>query len=140
VRAALLRWRPRLRRMTPVLRQDDYWAGNTLWLRNRLVAVVDWDDGALGYAGADVGYCRMDLAMMAGPEAAGPFLHAYEKAAGWRVPQLFFWDLLGAARALPDPVKWLPGYHDLGRTDITPELMRARLRTFASDALVRAGE
>ena len=78
--------------------------------------------------------------MLAGPQAADPFLHAYEKAAGWRVPQLFFWDLLGAARALPDPVKWLPGYHDLGRTDITPELMRARLRAFVQDALAHAGE
>ena len=137
--AALLRWRPRLRRMTPVLRHDDYWAGNTLWVRERLIAVIDWDSAALGYPGADVGYCRMDLAMLIGPEAVDPFLHAYEAAAGWRVPQLFFWDLLGAAHALlDDPVRWLPGYHDLGRTDITPDLMLARLHTFVRDALARA--
>jgi aminoglycoside phosphotransferase (APT) family kinase protein len=138
VHAALLRRRPRLRRLPPVLRHDDFWAGNTLWLRDRLIAVVDWDDGAVGYPGADVGYCRMDLAMLAGPETVDPFLHAYEAAAGRGVPDLAYWDLLGAARALPDPVKWLPGYHDLGRTDITPELMRDRLRAFVRDALARS--
>jgi aminoglycoside phosphotransferase (APT) family kinase protein len=139
VYAALRRWRPRLRRMTLVLQHDDYWAGNTLWLRNRLVAVIDWDSAALGYPGADVGYCRMDLAMLIGPEAADPFLQAYEKQAGWHVPQLFYWDLLGAAHALlDDPLRWLPGYHDLGRTDITPELMVARLHAFVRDALARS--
>ena len=139
VRATLQRWRPRLRRMTPVLTHGDYWAGNTLWRRGRLTGVVDWDMAAIGYPGLDVGYCRMDLAMLVGPQAAALFLRAYEAAAGWHIPQLFIWDLLGAARALPDPERWLPCYYDLGRTEITANDMRSRLHAFIADALARAG-
>jgi hypothetical protein len=40
--------------------------------------------------------------------------------------------------AAPDPTQRLPGLHDLGRTDLTPDLMRARLRAFVADALDRA--
>ena len=53
-----------------------------------------------------------------------------EDAAGRPVRHLAFWDLLAATLAFPDPERWLPGYHDLGRTEVTPELMRARLRAF----------
>ena len=135
---ALARWRPRLRRMQPVICHGDYWAGNTLWRRGRLVAIVDWDAARLAYPGLDVGYCRMDLAMQHSLEAAGRFLGHYEAAAGMRVPQLDVWDLLGAAVALPDPERWLPGFHELGRADITAETANARLSAFIADALARS--
>ena len=54
------------------------------------------------------------------------------------MPHLAFWDLLGVTLALPDPRKWLPGYLDLDRADITPDTMRARLRAFIAAALARA--
>ena len=72
-------------------------------------------------------------------EAADVVLHAYDAAAGMRIPQLFIWDLLGASVALPDPERWLPGLHELGRRDLTPEQVRERLAVFIADALVRAG-
>jgi hypothetical protein len=81
----------------------------------------------------------MDLAMLIGPAAPDIFLRAYERALGRPVPNLAFWDLLGVTLALPDPKKWLPGYVDLGRTDITADTMRARLRAFIADALARVG-
>lgn len=137
--AALERWAPRLRRMAPVLVHGDYWAGNTLWQEGRLTAVVDWDNAGVDYPGTDVGYCRLDLALLMGGAAPRLFLEAYEAAAGRRVPQLFFWDLLGALAALPDPARWLPGYHELGRPEITPEIVRERLHAFIEDALTRAG-
>ncbi len=43
-----------------------------------------------------------------------------------------------ASRAMPDPAAWLPGYHDLGRTDITKRVMRRRFRDFISRALAAA--
>ncbi|HEY3111011.1 MAG TPA: phosphotransferase [Chloroflexota bacterium] len=123
---------------TPALVHGDYWAGNTLWRRGRLVGVVDWGGCTVGDPGWDVCCCRVDLAMLIGPEAPDLFLQAYERALGRAVPHLAFWDLVGVTAALPDPARWLPGYQDLGRTDLTPELMRARLRAFVADALARA--
>lgn len=137
IREALTRWQPRMRKMAPALTHNDFWAGNVLWARGRLTAIVDWDGAAIAYPGLDVGYARMDLNNLDGPEWADLFLHEYEAAAGWRIPQLPVWDLLGAARALPDPERWLPGYWDLGRTDVTPEVMHPRLRTFIAAALAK---
>jgi len=137
--AAFREWAPRLRRMTPVLVHGDYWAGNTLWQEDKLTAVVDWDDARIDYPGVDVGYCRTDLALLFGGDAPHLFLEAYEAAAGRRVAQLVLWDLAGALAAMPDPERWLPGYHDLGRPEITVELVRSRLRAFIADALARAG-
>jgi aminoglycoside phosphotransferase (APT) family kinase protein len=139
VRTAFERWAPRLRPMTPVLVHGDYWAGNTLWHADRLTAVVDWDDARVDYPGVDVGYCRTDLAMLLGGDAPRIFLEAYEAAAGRRVAQLVLWDLAGVLAAMPDPERWLPGYHDLGRAEITPPTMRERLRVFIADVLARAG-
>jgi aminoglycoside phosphotransferase (APT) family kinase protein len=123
--------------MTPVLCHGDYWAGNTLWQTGTMTAIVDWDDARQGYPGLDVGYCRMDLAMQHDVSVANEFLSAYESAAGMRVPQLAVWDLLGASVAMPDPERWLPGFHELGRTDLTTEMVRERLTAFIDDALMR---
>jgi aminoglycoside phosphotransferase (APT) family kinase protein len=123
--------------VAPVLCHGDYWAGNTLWLRGRLTAIVDWDGARIAHPGLDVGYCRMDLALQHGQGAADTFLDAYESATGMQIPQMFVWDLLGAATALPDPERWLPGFHELGRADLTPALARRRLAGFIDDALVR---
>jgi aminoglycoside phosphotransferase (APT) family kinase protein len=139
LQTALRAWRPRLRRMQPVLCHADFWAGNTLWLRGRLTAIVDWDGARLCYPGFDVGYCRMDLALQHGNGAPDSFLRAYEAAAGMRVPQLHVWDLLGAAPALPDVERWLPGFHELGRRDMTTPMVRERLAAFIEDALARSG-
>lgn len=138
LQAALRAWQPRLRRMQPVLCHTDFWPGNTLWLRGRVTAIVDWDEARLCYPGFDVGYCRMDLALQHGQGVADIFLRAYEATAGMRVPQLHVWDLLGASPALPDVERWLPGYHELGRRDMTPAIMRERLAAFIEDALSRS--
>ena len=71
-------------------------------VQKRLQAVVDWDWATVGAPLVEVGYCRMDLAMLIGPRAPDLFLAGYEAAAGRRVPHLFFWDLLGALPALPE--------------------------------------
>jgi aminoglycoside phosphotransferase (APT) family kinase protein len=138
VQRALAAWWPRLVRTSPVLCHNDFWAGNTLWQRGRVTAIVDWDDARIAWPGLDVGYCRMDLAIQRDLEATDTFLHAYEAAAGAPVRQLHFWDLLGAAQALPDIERWLPGFHDLGLTHLTPVEVNRRLSRFIDDALRRA--
>lgn len=135
--AAIDRLRPRIA-ITPALTHNDYWAGNTVWLRGRLCGVVDWDDAVICDPGLDLGYARMDLSTLIGGDAPERFLRAYEAAGGHRVENLPFWDLVGAARALPDTSEeWLPGLHELGARHMTADLMRTRLRAFIGDALRR---
>jgi aminoglycoside phosphotransferase (APT) family kinase protein len=116
----------------------DFHPGNTLWRWGRLCGVVDWDFARVDDPAFDIAYCRLDLALLDGMEAADGVLRAYEEAAGRRVAGLAWWDLAAVTRALPDPARWLPGYHGAGRRDLTAELLRMRLRAFADAALARA--
>lgn len=122
----------------PVLLHGDYWAGNVLWDRGELCAVIDWDQAERGEAGYDVSYCRVDLALLFGADVADEFLHAYEQAAGGAVRDLPTWDLLAASRALPTGRAWLPGYHGLGRTDLDERTTAGRLHAFLDAAIARA--
>ncbi|MCH7735308.1 MAG: phosphotransferase [Chloroflexi bacterium] len=116
----------------------DYWPGNTVWSRGKLTGIVDWEMPALGEPAYDVAYCRQDLAMLFGLDAADRFLTHYEDVSGSRIEQPHFWDLLVATRAMGILSLWLPGYLDLGRTDITKPVMRHRFREFIQRALASA--
>ena len=135
VREALLHLRPRRRPGEPVLTHGDYHPGNVLWRRGRLVAVVDWDGATVGDPGHDVGFCRMALALQHVEGAADHFVRAYEAAAGRQAPNLLFWELLSAALAIRYQHLWLASMHSLGRIDLTPESINARLRGFIAEAL-----
>jgi aminoglycoside phosphotransferase (APT) family kinase protein len=132
------RWWPQIDTSAPTLLHGDYWSGNTLWHRGRLTGIVDWEQPRRGNPGQDIGCCRLDLAVLIGGEAPAIFLSAYEAASGRTIPDLFFWDLYMATWALPSIEEYLGGYHDLGRTDLTIEVARARLDRFVVDALARA--
>ena len=135
---AFAEWRGRIDHLAPVLCHGDYWAGNTLWVRGRLSGTVDWDEARIEEPGADVGYCRMDLAVEFGHEAAGIFLSEYETAAGQRIPQPFFWDLVALIRSIPYSPAWVQGLHELGRPDITVEALTERLDEFGLATLAAA--
>ena len=122
------------------LLHGDYWPGNTLWLRGRLVGLVDWAEPQLGDPAQDVATCRGDLTIMFGPQVAADFLRCYEKASGARVSNLRFWDLLISTWAVRDIEEWAVVYPVLQRPDVTPELARARIRAFARAALSRSDE
>ena len=80
---------------------------------------MDWEGARRGDPAQDVGCCRLDLTLLAGPAAADAFLVAYEAAAG-PVPHLGFWELHVVTQgALSELDHWLAGYRDLGRTDLT---------------------
>lgn len=55
---------------------------NFLWQRGRLTGVVDWVSACRGPADADVGHCRLELAVLYSAELAADFLAAYEAEAG----------------------------------------------------------
>lgn len=119
------------------LLHGDYHIGNTLFEGDALTGVIDWASARRGPTQFDVCYCRLDLSLVIGPAAPGVFLAAYESERGAAVAELARWDLTAAIQAYPDPAAWLPGWLDAGRTDLTPELVRARLAEFIEKALVR---
>jgi hypothetical protein len=98
--------------------------------------VVDWDIAWGAPVGADVGYCRADLAMAFGTGVADAFGDAYARHAG-APTDAAWWDLLGAAVCWPEFPEWLPAYHVYGVRDLTVERMQERIVAFTSDALRR---
>jgi aminoglycoside phosphotransferase (APT) family kinase protein len=115
----------------------DYHMDDVVFDGGAVTAIVDWSSALRGPTAFDVGYCRMDLSLIFGGEAADRFLNAYESAAGQPVERLAVWDLAGAVRAYPDPAGWLPAWHEVGRSDLYPALLQQRLTDFVQSALSR---
>jgi aminoglycoside phosphotransferase (APT) family kinase protein len=139
IEAAMARVSPEVRASLFCLIHGDYWAGNTIWTRGRLRAVVDWEDAGFGSRGYDVAYCRLDIALSVGRRAADDFLASYREASGLAMDGQWFWDLMAADRPMPDPSVWIPAWHALGHRSLTPPLVRRRLRAFIERA-AREGE
>ncbi len=118
-----------------VLVHGDYWPGNLLWRRGRLVGVVDWEMPRLGDPARDVASCRGDLSILFGLEAGSEFLRQYELAANLNIERLRFWDLLISTWAIREIEDWAVVYPLLGRPDLTPAVARDRIRAFAEAAL-----
>ncbi|HEX2871531.1 MAG TPA: aminoglycoside phosphotransferase family protein [Polyangiaceae bacterium] len=115
----------------------DYHIGNALFEGSELTGIIDWTTARRGPTEFDVSYCRMDLALVLGEAAPDIFSSAYEDARGEELRELALWDLAASVQAYPDAALWLPGWVDAGRTDLTSELVRARLKDFVDGALLR---
>jgi aminoglycoside phosphotransferase (APT) family kinase protein len=122
---------------TRALLHGDYWPGNLLWSRQRLVGVIDWEQPRLGDPAKDVATCRGDLTILFGPAAADDFLKEYESASGTRLRHSRFWDLLISTWAVREIEEWATVYPVLGRPELTPAIARQRIRAFAEAALAR---
>jgi aminoglycoside phosphotransferase (APT) family kinase protein len=115
----------------------DYHIGNALFEGTELTGIIDWTTARRGPREFDVSYCRMDLALVLGADAPDMFAAAYEDARGDKLRDLALWDLAASVQAYPDAALWLPGWVDAGRTDLTADLVRARLEQFVDGAFLR---
>jgi Ser/Thr protein kinase RdoA (MazF antagonist) len=79
----------------------DFHLSNLLYEADCVSGLVDWTDVRSGPRPFDVGYCRCDMSMLYGVDAADLFLDAYRAEYGDAVPQIALWDLAGATRAFP---------------------------------------
>jgi aminoglycoside phosphotransferase (APT) family kinase protein len=120
-----------------VLTHYDFWSGNVVWLARHLSGIVDWNGGSLGPRGFDVGWCRLDLYLLYGEEIAARFLHAYERAFGEVLSDPALWDLWSVARSDDTVGTWVPNYADLGRSDLTAEVLRKRHAEWTNISLDR---
>jgi aminoglycoside phosphotransferase (APT) family kinase protein/pimeloyl-ACP methyl ester carboxylesterase len=106
-------------------------AGDTL----RISGVVDWVETSWGPADLDVAHCSTALALLHG-EAYGLGFRARYEAHGGRPPadaeSHLYWRLLDALAYSPDAEKLAVPWRELGRTDLTPELLGERLTAYVT--------
>jgi aminoglycoside phosphotransferase (APT) family kinase protein len=120
---------PLPRKNRSVLLHGDFWPGNTLWRDGRLVAVIDWEDAAVGDPLADVANARLELLWALGIEAMDDFTRRYRALAGGTdFTDLPYWDLRADLRLAGRVAEW-------GLDDVTVERMRVRHETFVAQAL-----
>lgn len=93
---------PLPRRNPVTLLHGDYWPGNVVWKDGRLIAIIDWEDAAVGDPLADVSNARLEILWAFGPERMEGFTRLYRE----HMPEIDFtdlpyWDLYAAFRLAP---------------------------------------
>ncbi|MBP2048831.1 pimeloyl-ACP methyl ester carboxylesterase/aminoglycoside phosphotransferase (APT) family kinase protein [Streptomyces griseochromogenes] len=122
----------------------DYHPGNVLFTGAgdglRVSGVVDWVETSWGPADLDVAHCSTALALLHGPARGLAFRDRYEARGGQGLadgPDHLYWRLLDALAYFPDAGKLARPWRELGRTDLTPRVMRERLEAYVGGLLER---
>ncbi|MFF5517594.1 alpha/beta fold hydrolase [Streptomyces coeruleorubidus] len=122
----------------------DFHPGNVLFTGSgaglRISGVVDWVETSWGPADLDVAHCSTALALLYGPECGLGFRERYEAHGGHRQadgPDHLYWRLLDALAYAPDAVKLAGPWRELGRTDLTPQVLAGRLEAYVAGLLER---
>jgi aminoglycoside phosphotransferase (APT) family kinase protein len=126
---------PRIDFSRPTLVHDDFWSGNTVAYRGRIVGIIDWTSAEVGDPRTDVSECRVDLVLSHGIDVADAFRDDYERLSGRPLEDLSYFDLFRGFHALLEYEHWLEGYHDMGLVHLKPADVGARLRAFLRRAL-----
>lgn len=121
--------------LVPSLLHRDLHPLNVLWHGTEIVGVVDWVNACVGHPHAELGHCRWNLAVLAGLDAAESFLDAYMASS---TPDVYghYWDIAPVLSFLPGPIG-LTGWHAVGRTDLTPDVVIERTEQLLRSALAR---
>ena len=120
-----------------VLVHGDCWQGNTMWRGERFVGFVDWESAGRGPVGVDLGFLRMDVAVHFGPERVDAVLAGWLDADGPPLPDLAYWDVLGALCTPTDLRPWVPTLAARGRADLDADTVTARRDRFLAESLAR---
>ncbi|WP_406015056.1 alpha/beta fold hydrolase [Streptomyces sp. NBC_00984] len=121
----------------------DFHPGNVLFTGTgpelRITGVVDWVETSWGPADLDVAHCSTALALLHGPAYGLAFRDRYEAQGGHGLatgPDHLYWRLLDALHYCPDAAKLAGRWRELGRDDLTPEVLGERLEAYV-DGLLR---
>jgi aminoglycoside phosphotransferase (APT) family kinase protein len=117
---------------TSVLLHGDFWPGNLLWKDGRLVAVIDWEDAALGDPLADVANSRLEILWAFGIDAMHSFTQHYQSITTNDFTNLPIWDLFAALRPAFKIAEW-------AADDIAEQRMRERHKLFVAQAFAKLG-
>ncbi|MFI6468888.1 phosphotransferase family protein [Streptomyces sp. NPDC050516] len=126
----------------PVFLHRDFHPGNVLFTgagpELRVSGVVDWVETSWGPADLDVAHCSTNLALLHGAPAGLAFAEQYVAAGGQLAPDphdRLYWRLLDALAFAPDAEKVADPWRALGRTDLTPDLVKERLEAYLQAVL-----
>ncbi|BBC37081.1 hypothetical protein SGFS_083750 [Streptomyces graminofaciens] len=122
----------------------DFHPGNVLFTGAgaglRISGVVDWVETSWGPPDLDVAHCSTALALLYGAECGLGFRPRYEARGGRPLasdPDHLYWRLLDALAYAPDAEKLAVPWRELGRADLTPEVLGARLEAYVGGLLER---
>ncbi|MFE2046476.1 alpha/beta fold hydrolase [Streptomyces sp. NPDC059477] len=122
----------------------DFHPGNVLFegagARTRISGVVDWVETSWGPADLDVAHCATALALLYGPEHGLAFGDRYTAQGGRPLadgPDQLYWRLLDALAHAPDAAKLAGPWRELGRTDLTAEVLGERLEGYVRGVVER---
>ncbi|HIM60318.1 MAG TPA: DUF1679 domain-containing protein [Dehalococcoidia bacterium] len=79
---------------TSYLVHGDYWAGNTLWKNEKLVAIVDWEEPRIGEPTFDITGLVQDAAF-SGIDIEQSAIDQYERVSGRSPRDHKFWSMVG---------------------------------------------
>lgn len=88
------------------LLHGDFWPGNILWHNGHLVAVVDWEDAALGNPMSDLACCRVELLCEYGRDAMDTFTKYYLQNNSFDTVDLELWQVYASSSALSTMHEW----------------------------------
>ena len=97
-----------------------------------ITGVVDWVETSWGPRDLDVAHCATAVALLHGPEAGGSFVSDYLDARGSlsEPADHLYWRMLDALAFAPDAGKVAGPWRELGRTDLTPQVVTDRLEGY----------
>ena len=127
IRDALVSVWPFPQRNPTVLLHGDFWPGNILWKDGQLVAIIDWEDAALGDALADIANSRLEILWAFGIDAMHHFTQQYQSLTTIDFTNLPYWDLFAALRPASQFAAWAPD-------ELTEKTMRERHSWFITQA------
>jgi aminoglycoside phosphotransferase (APT) family kinase protein len=129
---------PRSRLDGGVFNHGDFHPCNLFRNRKRLSGIVDWSNALGGYRAWDLSYFRIELAVLAGAEAADDLAVRYWQEAGVPSEPTLASDLMCCLNAHRWIHMWLLGYREQGRPDLTLDDLVVRLRPFVERVLAGA--
>ncbi|MDQ2997029.1 MAG: phosphotransferase, partial [Chloroflexota bacterium] len=100
---------------------------NILWKDGRIVAVIDWEDAALGDPLADVANTRLEILWAFGIDAMQRFTQHYQSITTIDFTSLPVWDLFAALRPASKLSEW-------AADEIAEQRMRAGHTLFVTHA------
>lgn len=113
---------------SPKLLHGDFWPENLLWQSGSVVAILDWEDAAVGDPLSDVACCRVELRYKFGKTSMQRFTQAYARHREVDAWRLALWQVYVAAAAQRFMGEWG-----------LPEAQEAQMRKEALASIREAG-